>query len=208
LLVGIRLAWSAKPRKSIQRKPTAQMLGEGEDCMGAALFNRVRESWPWLLTPLVVGIVTPALVLFTLQVLEGGRTLATAIPDNPEKFIAFSLLTAWCLIPFAILSALLLVQPANFPRRRIACLSIFGLLGILVLMVPAHWSVWAPLYTGEHMSSTATIVFVPLPFLCLVTMLPGLAIGWLVAKLPLFKAAALPSMRGAEPAAAAERPPE
>jgi len=178
--------------------------------MGLAPTSRVRESWVWLLTPLVVGFVTPSLVIFTLQVCIGGRTPDTAIQDIAGSQFAeghnLFLLAVWGLIPFLVLSVLLLVQPASFPRSRIACLSIFGLLGILGLMVPTHWEVWAQLYNGGRMSSTAVVVFIPLPFLCLVTMLPGVAIGWLVSKLPWFQAA-VPSNAGrAEPVAAADRP--
>jgi hypothetical protein len=148
---------------------------------------RIRESWPWLLLPLVIGLVTPSLVIFLLQVWVGGRSTGSAMEDIATKQFApgghLFLFTAWSLIPFLLLSCFLLVLPANFPRTRIACLSIFGLMGILGLMVPVHWEVWAPLYDGRRMSSTAVIVFVPLPFLCLITMFPGLAIGSFVSSL-------------------------
>jgi hypothetical protein len=110
--------------------------------MGLAPFNRVRESWVWLLAPPVVGFITPSLVISTLQVLVGGLTPYAAIQDIAGRQFApgynLFLLALWGLIPFLVLSVLLLVQPAGVPRSRIACLSIFGLLGILGLMVPTH----------------------------------------------------------------------
>ena len=178
--------------------------------MGHGPLDRVRESWVWLLAPVVVGIVTPSLVIFTLQVLVGGRSPDTAIQDIAGRQFAAGhnlfLLAVWGLIPFLVLSVLLVVQPASVPRSRIACLSIFGLLGILGLMVPSHWAVWAPAYNGGRMSSTSVVVFIPLPFLCLVTMLPGLGIGWLVSKLLWVHAAAPSSGGGAAPVAAADQP--
>jgi hypothetical protein len=180
--------------------------------MGLAPFNRVRESWVWLLAPPVVGFITPSLVISTLQVLVGGLTPYAAIQDIAGRQFApghnLFLLALWGLIPFLVLSVLLLVLPAGVPRSRIACLSIFGLLGILGLMVPIHWEVWAPLYYGGHMSSTAVIVFIPLPFGCFMTMLSGLAIGWLVSKLPWFTAVVPSSACRGEPVDAADRPRE
>jgi hypothetical protein len=171
--------------------------------MGQKPLKRVHESWVWLLTPLVVGFATPSLVIFVLQVWVGGRTPGTAMQDIAGRQFAAGhnlfLLAAWSLIPFLVLSALLLIQPTSFSRSRVACLSVFGLLGILGLMVPAHWAVWAPLYNGGRMSSTAVVIFIPLPFLCLVTMLPGLAVGWLVSSFPWFQVAVPPSASDAEP---------
>ena len=43
--------------------------------------------------------------------------------------------------------------------------------------IPAHIGIWKPLYTHEHMSSTAVIAFLFIPVYCTVTMLIGLGIG-------------------------------
>jgi len=55
---------------------------------------------------------------------------------------------------------------------------ICGLAGILALMIPAHVSVWSPLYTEERMSSTAVIAFFFIPFYCIVTMGIGVSIAF------------------------------
>ncbi len=157
--------------------------------MDLSLMNRVRASWVWLMLPLVVGFPTPWLVIFTLEVCVGGETADSAIRDIAARLFSAGnnlfLLAVWSLIPFAALSIILLLQPANVTRSRIACLSIFGMLGILGLMVPIHWGVWSPLYhihDGAGGSSTGMVIFLPLPFMCLVTMLPGLGVGWWVSK--------------------------
>ena len=56
-------------------------------------------------------------------------------------------------------------------------------MGILVLMVFGHVAVWYPLYSEDHMSSTAVIAFFFIPFYCLGTMAIGLLIGWVISLL-------------------------
>jgi hypothetical protein len=61
------------------------------------------------------------------------------------------------------------------------------MIGIPSLMLPAHISVWYPLYGGGHMSSTAVIAFIIIPGYCMVTGAVGVLIGWLITFLPWFK---------------------
>ncbi|RJG05946.1 hypothetical protein D3870_07870 [Noviherbaspirillum cavernae] len=164
----------------------------------------MRESWPWVVGPLAIGFMTPSLVVFVLAVGVGGQTIGPAFKDILGRQFAeghnLFLLAVWSLIPFVVLSAILLFLPAGFSRRRVAWLSIFGLLGALGLMVPIHWSVWEPVYSGRDVSSTAVVAFVPLPFMCVFTMFLGLGVGWLVTKAPWFQLER-PGAIGTKPAA-------
>jgi hypothetical protein len=54
-------------------------------------------------------------------------------------------------------------------------------------MVPAHVSVWYPLYGPGHVSSTAVIAFIFIPFYCLASLCVGLVVGWLISHLPRFR---------------------
>ena len=78
----------------------------------------------------------------------------------------------------------MLARRTHASPKTIAWLSILGMLGILVIMVPVHWDVWSPVYDGKHMSSTAVVVFIPLPLICLITMWLGLVIGKVASRLP------------------------
>jgi hypothetical protein len=70
---------------------------------------------------------------------------------------------------------------------RLACVTLGGLLGILAFMIPAHVSVWYPLYGGGHMASTAVIAFVFIPFYCIATLALGLLAGWAVSLIPFLR---------------------
>ncbi len=47
-------------------------------------------------------------------------------------------------------------------------------------MVPAHVSIWYPLYTGGHIALTAAIAFLFIPFYCIPALAVGLLVGWIV----------------------------
>jgi hypothetical protein len=143
----------------------------------------------WVLMPLVVGMVAPSTILLGVEVFVGGVGPFVAIADILKRQFGgghnLFLLALVGLIPFAILSAGCFVASYRLSPVRVACLSVGGLVGILSLMVPAHISVWYPLYGGGHMSSTAVIAFLFIPFQCLVPLLVGLVVGWGVSLLPL-----------------------
>lgn len=139
--------------------------------------------------PLIIGLITPSCVLFSVQVFVGHVPPFAAMIDIIEKQFASGhnlfLLAAIGLIPFCVLSLILFHHYKN-PSScfKVACtICISGLIGILTLMIPSHASVWYPLYGPVKMSSTAAIAFLFIPFYCLVTMTIGLLLGRLVTKL-------------------------
>lgn len=133
---------------------------------------------------LIVGLITPSLVIFLLEI-----TLGKIDPVASFKDIAFRqfaeghnlfFLAVIGLIPFGALSIVMRCISSVIPRLQFSLFSLFGLIGILALMIPAHVSVWRPLYTDEHMSSTAVIAFLFIPFYCLVTMAIGIGVASLI----------------------------
>ena len=133
----------------------------------------------WLAIPLIVGLVTPSLVILSLETFVGGVPLQGAIRDVAARQFASGhnlfLLAVLGLIPFLLLTAILmLVYRSEKQRHRAPWLSIAGTAGALALMIPAHVAVWLPLYTGDHMSSTAVVAFLFIPFYSCVTMCAGL----------------------------------
>jgi len=153
----------------------------------------------WTVLPLVVGLATPSAVIFWLEVFAAHTSLASAIVDLAQRQFAegenLFLLALIGLIPFALLSVASFVAACFVSGRRLACISAGGLFGILAFMVPAHVSIWYPLYGGGHMSSTAVIAFIFIPFYCVATLVVGLFIGLAISFLPFLRHKARASVR-------------
>ena len=143
--------------------------------------------------PLVIGLIVPSLIIFYLEVFIGHIAPLVAAEDVMKRQFSegdnLFLLAAIGLIPFAALSVICAAAASRLTPSRLACLGVGGLTGILSLMVPAHVTIWYPLYGPGHMSSTAVIAFLFIPFYCLGTLAGGLLVGWLVSLLPVFRRA-------------------
>lgn len=150
-----------------------------------------RQALHWSLASCAIGLILPSLIIFCLEIFVGRIAPLTSLADILRRQFAeghnLFLIAAFGLIPFAALSAICFVASRWLTPRRLACVAIGGLLGILLLMIPAHVSVWYPLYGPGHMSSTAVIAFVFIPFYCLATLGVGLLTGWLISRLPRFR---------------------
>lgn len=141
--------------------------------------------------PLIFGALTPSLVIFILEVFVGHVSPVRSVHGILERQFAegenLFLIMVFGLIPFAILIGLTALLSPKIKGKRLDCLFIGGLTGILVLMVFGHVAVWYPLYGGGHMSSTAVIAFFFIPFYCIAAMGIGLLIGWVISRLPFFR---------------------
>ena len=142
--------------------------------------------------PVILGFLTPSLVIFILEVFVGNMSPARSIADILSRQFAHGhnlfLLMAFGLIPFAILIGATALFSRKLKGRQLDCVFTGGLVGILALMIFGHVAVWYPLYSGGRGSSTAVIAFLFIPFYCIVTMGIGLLIGRAVSLLPLMKA--------------------
>ena len=152
--------------------------------------SRVAHALMWSLIILAVGFVTPSLIIFFLEVFVGGIDPAASAADIWHRQFAEAhnlfLLAAIGLIPFAVLSIVIFVVSRKRAPLQLACIVLGGLIGILALMIPAHVSIWYPLYGPGHASSTAVIGFLFIPFYCLVTLTIGLLVGRGISQLPYF----------------------
>jgi hypothetical protein len=139
----------------------------------------------------ILGVLTPSLVIFILEVFVGHISpIRSALSILERQFAEghnLFLITVFGFIPFAILIGITVILSHTVKGKRLDCLFIGGLLGILVVMVLSHLAVWHPLYGGGHMSSTAVIAFFFIPFYCIVAMVIGMLVGWAIAHLPFFK---------------------
>ena len=134
-----------------------------------------------LFTPIIVGLISPSLVIFYLQVFVGGYSVSASLSDILSRQFAegenLFLLAVIGLVPFVLLSAILFVYKKKHKISEVYLLMTFGLVGILVLMLPSHYSVWYPLYGPGRMSSTAVVGFLFIPIYCVLSMLVGLLVG-------------------------------
>jgi hypothetical protein len=150
-----------------------------------------KHALNWSLTFLAVGLITPSLIIFCLEIFVGHINPLTSIADILRRQFAegdnLFLIAVFGLIPFAVLSMACFLAARRLESPRLTCVAIGGLIGILGLMIPGHVAVWYPLYGPGHMSSTAVIAFLFIPFYCIVTLCVGLLIGWLVSLLPIFR---------------------
>jgi hypothetical protein len=150
-----------------------------------------RVALGWSLGLLGIGLLTPSLVIFGVDVTVGGIQPAAAVAHLFQRQFAqghnlFSIALLG-LVPFAVLSTVCFVASRRLPPARLACVVLGGLLGILGLMVHSHAAVWYPLYRPGRISSSAVIAFLFIPFYCLATLSAGLLVGWLVSLLAAFR---------------------
>ena len=148
--------------------------------------TRIVAIWPWLVFLLAIGFLTPSLVNLAAEI-AGGRSVGRAFQDIISRQFAEGHNLFWLalitLIPFLLLGSILLVTPVSYSSARVACIAIGGLLGILILLLPVHWQVWAPLFSSDKNSaSTSVIGLLVVPFACIVPMLVGSLIGRLVSR--------------------------
>ena len=150
--------------------------------------SNLRKRHIWL--PAILGVLTPSLVIFLLEVFVGHISPIRSVLSILERQFAeghnLFLIMVFGFIPFAILIGITVILSRTVKGKRLDCLFIGGLLGILVLMVLGHVAVWFPLYGGSHMSSTSVIAFFFIPFYCIGTMGIGMLIGWVISRLPFF----------------------
>ena len=150
-----------------------------------------KRAVSWSLASLASGLVTPSLVIFCLQVFIGGISPFAAVSDILQRQFAeghnLFLLAAFGLIPFVFFSVACFIAAGSLTPPRLTCVAIGGLVGILAVMVPAHASIWYPLYGPGRISSTAVIGFIFIPFYCIGTLLVGMLLGWLFSLLPFFR---------------------
>jgi hypothetical protein len=139
---------------------------------------------------LIIGLLAPAGVVLGLDIFVKGRPLVSAITD-PYKGPFAKDMCCWkpfflgfALLPFVALSILIWLASKRITTARVILIELFGLLGILAVTIPAHIDVWYPLYGGGHMSSTAVVAFVFIPFFAMGGMALGAFLGWLISLLP------------------------
>jgi len=137
--------------------------------------------WKKILLILLTGMLLPSVIIFILEVTVGGLNPIESIQSVLSRQFSegnnLFLLSLWGLVPFVALSIIIFIKTKQWTVKKVNYTILLGLFGILVIMIPMHWSVWEALYTNEHASSTGVIAFVFIPFFCLVSMFLFLGIA-------------------------------
>ena len=145
--------------------------------------HKLRTQLYWILLPPALGAIIPSAVIFCLQVFVANISplvaLADVIQRQAGKDTQLWVIAAINIIPFVTLSIICSFLARSIPQRRLNCIGLSGLVGILALMIPLHIDVWYPVFSGQRTSSTGPVGLVFAPFYCLGTLFVGLLVGWL-----------------------------
>jgi len=94
-------------------------------------------------------------------------------------------------IPFGVLMLITYTLEVKVNEKRLDCIFWGGFVSIFGPTLESHISMWYPLYSGGHFSSTSGLVFCILPVLCIGLMGIGMVIGWGISFLPIFKSGSI-----------------
>ena len=136
--------------------------------------------------PLLVGTVTPLLTFFAVEIATGNYSVGGIIIDAIKQFAVLIIATVTGMIPFAALSALL-YRVRNRPPRVSDLICLVGLVGVTGLTVLGNIAFWYPMYAGEHVSSTAPLVFIFVPIYGCLAAVAAFVIGLAASLIPWFR---------------------
>src|SRR5262245_9956299 len=128
--------------------------------------------------PLIAGAVTPSAVVFFLEMFGSRRPPSR--PPSGTTLSADFIFIALTLIPFVVLIMATATVSAKLRGWRLECVFWGGLVAVTGFTAYGHASVWWPLYFGGHMSSTAVVAFIFIPFYALGALLVGLFVVYVI----------------------------
>jgi len=130
------------------------------------------------LIPIIIAIVIGPAINIAYDMLEDNKSFHDAFGSVFEYLGAFIFFN---LIPFLTLSFFLggytFLQDKKTELWKVVFLCILGLTIILLLMIPAYYTV------RSDTSSTAGLVYVFVPFYCLILLAVGFSLGWVLINL-------------------------
>lgn len=140
----------------------------------------------WIL-PLLAGVTVPTLVWFAVQRIVGDVGIGLAIMDILAEHLKGRalMLDLFSMLPFAILSVTAYTNARRMSPATLWAVTLGGILGIVALMVPMYYLGWETMYNsvaGDE-KTTGALIFFFTPLYCIPTMLAGMLLGWIVARL-------------------------
>ncbi len=89
-------------------------------------------------------------------------------------------------IPFAVLLSVCALAARKASAMRVACIGIGGLAGTLLVMIPGNMVSWLSADSAGPVATASMLGDLFLPFLTLLGLGFGLAVGWVASLLPRF----------------------
>ena len=166
--------------------PFGALLLAGCLKLNQSISNLENQQKLCVMLPILLGLISPPLIKFLVQYIVGKLSVARAIKQTEIlSWLVFSPVT---LLPFAVLTITLILSTKVYSLRATYVLCFGGLTGIFWGMVPQHVKIWSLFYKPHvHVSSTTAIAFLFIPFYCFVPLGIGLAISWIITRLPFFR---------------------
>lgn len=175
----------------VLRRPVRRWVMQQEELILSQRYPSRRspslaERGAWVL-PIVFGLITPTLVWTAVDVVVGGSPPADAIMDTLLEHLKGRglMLDLFSLVPYIALAVISHYNAGRVPGITLWSVTIGGIVGILALMVPAYWVAWDTIYNtivGDE-KTTGALVFFFTPLYCLATMLGGMLLGWVAARI-------------------------
>ena len=146
----------------------------------------------WVLAILLIGfLITPAVIFFLELFFKGiaikelfSQILRQQFADDENLFW----LSLYGMIPFLLHSLFCYAIGKVYNRRTLNCYALIGMFSILACMIPMHIFAWLPVYEAGRISSTSGLVFIFIPWFCVLSLGLGLCLSWVVTKHPYFRA--------------------
>jgi hypothetical protein len=175
----------------VLRRPVRRWVTQREELILTQRYPSRRspslaERGAWVL-PIVFGMLTPTLVWLAVNVVVGGTPPADALMDTLLEHLKGRglLLDVFSLVPFVALAIISHYNAGRVPGITLWSVTLGGIVGILALLIPAYWVAWDTIYNdivGDE-KTTGALVFFFTPLYCLATMLGGMLLGWVAARI-------------------------
>ena len=145
----------------------------------------------WVLTILFIGFITTPAVIFFFELFVKNITIRDLVNQllngQFKEGDNIFLLSVYGLIPFALHSLFCHSFGEVFNNRVLNCYGLIGIVSIMSCMVPMHFFAWIPVYRGDLVSSTSVLVFIVIPWFCVLSLGLGLCLSWAVTRHKYFK---------------------
>lgn len=175
----------------VLRRPVRRWVTQQEELILSQRYPSRRspslaERGAWVL-PIVFGLLTPTIVWVCVNVVVAGAQPADALMDTLLEHLKGRglLLDLFSLLPFVALAVISHYNAGRVPGITLWSVTIGGIVGILALLIPAYWVAWDTIYNdiaGDE-KTTGALVFFFTPLYCLATMLGGMLLGWVAARI-------------------------
>jgi hypothetical protein len=176
---------------AVLRRPVRRWVTQREETILSQRYPSRRspsltERGAWVL-PVVFGAITPTLVWLAVNIMVGGSSPADAMFDTLLEHLKGRglMLDLFSMLPFIVLAMISHYNAGRVPGVTLWSVTIGGVIGILALLIPAYWVAWETIYNdviGDE-KTTGALVFFFTPLYCLATMLGGMLLGWVAARI-------------------------